>query len=950
MNITRLVHGIIPGLVALWAAWPAFPAYAETGNDCLATHWPHEVSSLAPDSSLYFGRLENGFRYVLKRNAEPRDRVGVYLNVEAGSVFEQESERGIAHFLEHLLFSGTTHFNPGELIEYFQSIGMSFGADVNAATGYTDTVYKLILPEGSVESIDKALLVMSDYAGGALLLAEEIDRERGIILAEKTARDSAAYRSHIARTAFVFDNTIIPDRRPIGTETVIKNADRDVFAAFYERWYRPDNMVLVMVGDFVKEEVEPLIEGHFSSMSADSDGTCPEYGAVEHRGVKSFYRFEPETGATDVYIETVQNKIPENDSIEVQRRELHRYIAAMIVNHRLQRLQEVPDTPFVSARYYDTTMFDRFRLAGISARTDKDGWETTLAAIDRALRQVLQYGIFKNELERVKKQLLTDLENRVLVKDTRNSLGIIDEILANLNGNRVLLSPEQERELHRRILEQTTVDDIDQFLKNAWSVENRLVQVIGDAELTVDGQSNELKTLYTGLSERGIEPPVKHEKRAFPYLEFPQEPVEPMQVTAYPDIGVQRLDYKNGFVLNLKKTDFKKNQISAALHFGNGRAAVPAAGLETLSAAVINGSGTAVMTEAQLDEALSGTSVNARFRIGEESFSFAGTSVSSEAELLFQLLFTLFTDPGFRKDEYQAVMKRFKSMYQRMEQDINGARRMHLESFFTGNARGSGLPAWDEFNALQLDDITAWLVPYFSNGPLELSVVGDFDAAEIAALAGKYFGGIPAAGAVPVPELEAVFPAGQQYEITIESSIDKALVTVGWLTDDAEDRSRARRLHVLAAVFEERVREKLREELGTVYSPRVYSTVSRVYPGYGMIRAEVVVDRASVGIAAATLGDIADSLSSDPVKPEEVERARKPIVTSLKDQVRTNGYWLYSVLSLSSRHPLQLEWAKTMLEEFAAVGCAQIDELARAYLIEERMARAIVTPAGGAGM
>ncbi len=208
---------------------------AGSANDCNATEWPHELSDLKPNPSLHFGRLDNGFRYVLRTNKEPKDRVGIYLNVEAGSLHEKDDEQGLAHFMEHMLFNGTRHFKPGELIDYFQSIGMSFGGDVNGYTTYTDSVYKLILPDGSSRSLDQGFLVMRDYADGALLLDEEIERERGVILAEKTARDSAGYRSSLARTSFILGNTLAADRQPIGDEKVITEAGGDQLRQFYRQ-------------------------------------------------------------------------------------------------------------------------------------------------------------------------------------------------------------------------------------------------------------------------------------------------------------------------------------------------------------------------------------------------------------------------------------------------------------------------------------------------------------------------------------------------------------------------------------------------------------------------------------------------------------------------------------------------------------------------------------------
>ena len=200
-----------------------------------AAAWPHSHSDLAPDPQAVFGRLDNGFRYVVLPNAKPKDRVSLHLVVLAGSIDETDDQRGIAHFLEHMLFNGSTHFPPGELVKYFQKIGMQFGPDANARTGFFDTVYDINLPASDRQSLEEALLVMQDYAEGALLLPSEIDRERGVILAEKRLRDSADYRAYVASLDFELKGTLFPERLPIGSAPIIESADRPVLKAFYGR-------------------------------------------------------------------------------------------------------------------------------------------------------------------------------------------------------------------------------------------------------------------------------------------------------------------------------------------------------------------------------------------------------------------------------------------------------------------------------------------------------------------------------------------------------------------------------------------------------------------------------------------------------------------------------------------------------------------------------------------
>jgi len=392
-----------------------FPAASCAQQSCSTTQWPYELGDLTPAPDLSRGRLPNGLRYIIKHNNEPENRVAIYLDVQAGSFQETSEQRGVAHFLEHMMFNGSDHFPPGSLIEYFQSIGMGFGNDVNAHTSYNETVYHLILPDGTKEHLEKGLLVMADYARGALLLESEIDRERGVILAEKRARDSASYRSRVASSSFALRGTRVPERRVIGIDTVLENADSKLLKSYYDGWYRPGNMVLVIVGDVQPSETEKLISGAFSSITpTGSVPDCPDFGKLGHTGTETFYHYEPELGSSSISIESLWDALPINDSIVLQRQELTRQMASIIVQYRLQKLKENPDIPFTQAGHYYGDIADRIGYVSISAQTDSDNWQESLVFISKTLRQALEFGFSASELERVKKEIFAGLESAVL--------------------------------------------------------------------------------------------------------------------------------------------------------------------------------------------------------------------------------------------------------------------------------------------------------------------------------------------------------------------------------------------------------------------------------------------------------------------------------------------------------------------------------------------------------
>ncbi len=945
-NLHRLVSLSVLGLL-LVSILSVPPGYSQTGGDnaCVSKEWPHESSDLPPDPNIVFGRLANGVRYAMLHNGEPRQRVALMLAITAGSVNEREEERGLAHFLEHMAFNGSAHFKPGTLVNFFQSIGMSFGGDTNAFTSFDRTVYKLILPSSDRKVVDEGLVVMSDFARGLSLIEKEVEQERGVILSEMAARDSAGYRAQIAKMDFTMQGSLMPQRWPIGTKDVLEHADSNQLRRFYDAWYRPEHMILVMVGDFDVAAVKPLIEDHFSGLTAKGPyPQCPDYGVLTPRQVEGFYLHEKELGTTEVVIETGKNKDPQDDSLALQKENIQRLMVGRMINRRLDRLMEQASAPFSSASYGDGDVLDRYRFAGIRAVTDAERWKESLAAIDTVLRQVIEFGFEQDELDLVKKELVAELKDAVLTRDTRNSMELAQQLVDNLVTRRVTLSPEQEQELFRPLVEATRIEDLNSLTKSIWAEPSRFVEVIGTAKIDGDAPEKVILDEYQSLQKQAVQAPATKLASTFPYLTKKDHPVGPAAIERMDELGIVRFRFENGVIVNFKHTDFEENGVEIAVNFGAGRRGMPRPGLDMLASAVVNGSGTGTMKESELSEALAGSSISYGFRVGEESFSLRGHGLSGELERLFQVLQAMYQDPGFRPDIFEVTMKKFELMYQKMGSSIEGGMKLQVEPFLAGGAAGFGLPDWRHFSQLTLDDIKKWLLPAFHSRPLEISVVGDVPEEAVRDMVSRYFYQVEETVAEDSKPPTITFPVGGELDVDIDTSVDKALFTVAWLTDDFWDIARTRRLHVLAAVLEDRLRQVIREKLGATYSPSVQSGNSRIFPHYGLLNAAIITQLASVDLIRKATIEVVEAMVAQPLGDEEVERAKRPIVTSLKEAVRSNDYWLNSVLSLSSRHPEQLKWPLTMIDDFSSITPAQITELARSYLTPGRRAVAILRP------
>jgi len=913
--------------------------------------WPHAASDLQPDPHIIFGRLANGFRYVLMPNSEPRDRVSMHLNVQSGSLNESDSQRGLAHFLEHLMFNGSTHFPPGELVKYFQRIGMQFGPDANAHTGFQETVYDVLLPDGKPESIENGLLVLSDYAQGALLLPSEVARESKVILSEMRARDSTSYRILDARFQFEFEGTHVAKRLPIGLEKVIKRATAKDLKHFYDTWYRPQTMILVMVGDIAEEAVVPLIKKFFSPLNPRAPKPPePAMGTLKHTGVKSFYHHEKEAGKTTVSIATLSQRAPVPDTSDLQRVLVIQDIADQIVQNRLDRLITQGTSPCTSANIGSGIYLRRFDYTELTAECSPEKWTTSLAFLEQTLRQVLQFGFTAGELTRVKKDYLADLEVAVSKAATRDSQALAGQVIWHINNDRVFQSPTQRQTLLKPIISALTPQDVHAAMKQAWSGGHRLVLVTGNALIDEPGAAPEetILAVYKQSGQKAVSPPEATESVVFPYLPEPSQSGQIVSNVTHADFGITQVRFDNGVYLNFKQTDFKANEVQAALSFGSGRMSQPMAqpGLTELSEAVVNESGLGALDKEALNQALAGSSTDVTFSIAEDRFVFKGHTVSKNLERLFQLLYAHFQDPAFRSEAFTLSTKRLQQQYEAYSGSVEGNLRLQGQRFLAGGDRRFGFPQPSEWKRLGLDQVQAWIGTALASEPLELSIVGDCDRDAVVALAARYFGTLRPRPAWPEKRLQTApsFPVSQEHKIEVATKIPKGLVVVAYLSNDFWDIHRTRRLAVLADVLSDRLRIGIREELGASYSPFTFNRSSRVYAGYGLFQNYIQVDPQAADMVIQAVKDIVSDLVTQGISSEELRRAVDPIITGLKDLRRSNSYWLNSVLASASRHPQQIEWSRTLLDDYASVTAAELEVLAQKYLRNDQAAVITILP------
>jgi zinc protease len=916
--------------------------------------WPQDHSDIAPDPDTRFGRLDNGLRFVIKENHTPRDRVSMHLLVQAGSLYEEHEEQGMAHFIEHMLFNGSAHFDPGEMVRFFQRIGMQFGPDANAHTGFAQTVFDIVLPMGDEKSLSEGLLVLRDYADGALLLPEEVIREKKVILAEMRSRDSVRFRTFKAALQFELPGLLISHRLPIGEAEMIARMDHRMLRQFYQTWYRPERMILVVVGDLKADGIIPLIRERFGDFKARGPSPSPPaIGAMKHQGVEAFYHHEEESGMTRVAIETVAQQPEPSDSTAYRHREMMMQLAGTIIQHRLDAVTQRPNTVLTAARTDSGYYLRQIKYTQIEADCKPEAWRRALGEIEQILRKALVFGFTSAELQRAKNDFKAQLLKSVQEERTQDSNALAREILSDLEDQRIFQSPRQQWQMLVPYLEAITPAQTHQALLQAWNCGHRLVLVTGNAALSSGTMTpvEQIKKAFSASCHVAVHPDEEKKTANFPYLPQPVSSGTIVQRRHLKDLGIEQVTFSNGFSLNLKPTRFKENQVMAALSMGSGESSEPIdlPGLSKMTQAVINESGFGALDRIELEAVLSGRLADIEFDVQEDMLLVKGEADSSELPLLFQLLYTFIKDPGYSQNAHRLVLKRLEQEYESMPHSVDGMMQLKVQRFLAGGDNRFGAPEFAQLQQRTNQQIKDWLEGQMHLKTMELAIVGDFDSERVVELAARYFGSLESFPGKVVPAMAGrqrgpEFPRGKTLKLSVASDIPKALVVVAFPTEDFWDIRRTRRLNMVAELFSERLRESIREKLGAAYSPFAFNHSYRAYKGYGMIQIHVLVAPRQTDPIVEEIRRIASELTVEKAAPDEFRRVLDPTLTYIKDLRQKNDYWLNNVLTGVGRHPQQLEWSRTIEKDYASITSEEVAALARRYLVWDNAAVIVLTP------
>lgn len=954
-NASPLVLSLILALTALFLALrgnkPEDKDSPPPSAEVVARAWPQEESDIQADPAAVFGTLENGMRYMILPNPEPPNRLSLRLHIAAGSLMEEDDQRGLAHFLEHMVFNGTKrHKDANTLIREMQSRGIAFGAHVNAYTSFDETVYMLDLPDLKPDTMKLTFGVLRDFADGALLSEEEIEAERGVILAEKASRDSVEYRMMLKQFQTLLPGSLIGERFPIGIEEVIKNAPRERFVDFYQKYYTPDRMTFIAVGNIDAAELEETIKETFSSLvNPEKPGSNPDMGEVAiPEGLQAHVFSDPELSSTDVSLNLVRPYERKPDTKETRAARFPVEIAHAIMGRRFERITKQENSPVSSGSASKYALFNELEMGSVSLTAADDRWQELIPVLEQELRRAKEHGFTEAELSEAKANLLNAYRESVKRKDTRKSDSLATGIVRSVNDGTVFSTPEADLELAEEILNNITVAEVHADFVKFWDAPGYHI-VLSTKEAPEDATET-LSQLYAESAETAVEPPTARAIVPFAYTDFGAQGTVTDTVEVE-DLGITQFKLANNVRINLKKTDFEKNRIRLLARIGSGQLTQPEGTpmLDKFANAIFDGGGLGKHTTDELSEILAGRNASVGLGIGEDAFTLSGSTTPEDQLLQLQLMVAALTDPGYRPEALWQFQKAIPMLFQSLKHTTNGP-MMEMNAWLHGGDFRFSIPTQEQISNYTIDQVKEWLTPELEKSYLELTIVGDFDQETLLKDLLATFGTLPERAAAPPAETplsrSVSFPIPpSEKTFTYESKIPQAAATAVWKTDGMRGNiPEARRLNVLTDIFGDRIREEIREKLGASYSPNAGTGGSDALEGFGYLIGQSIGKPEDLPLLLTTMETIAKALSEKGATQDELDRALAPTLSNLEKTLRDNSYWLSTVLSQSQADPAKLELARARDEDYRSITLDEINALAKKYYAPANLHKISILP------
>ena len=868
---------------------------------------------IAPDAAYRIGKLDNGLTYYIRHNNYPEHLANFYIAQRVGSIQEEDDQRGLAHFLEHMAFNGSKHFDGNGIIEYCRSLGVAFGSDINAYTSIEQTVYNIDnVPVTRQSALDSCLLILSDWSNGLLLKAEEIDKERGVIHGEWAMRNSAQQRIMERNLPRFYPNCRYGERLPIGTMEIVDNFKPEALRAYYEKWYHPENQAIIVVGDVDVDKIEATIKRLFSDIKAGPNAAHVEKLQVPDNEEPIFiFDHDKELTNTSFTIMMKKEPMPKEligTKVEYMFSYMLNFISGMFGN-RVSEMTQKPDCPFHGlamgyGNYQVSSTMDAFSLRGV-AKEGKEK-ETLLALISEAKR-VRDFGFTESEFNRAKTNMLASLEAGYAQRDKRSNESFYNECLANYLDGTAIPDVDFDYNLCKEILNTLTVGQINDLAK---------------AMITLDEDRN-LVFMITEQEKEGVEPGYSEasmkdllaELRKVSVEKWDDNEVDRPLISKLPkagkikkekdaEFGFRELTLSNGIKVYIQKTDHNPNSVSLTGWAPGGSNQYDDAEKVNISniGTAINCSGVGGFKGTELSKVLTGKRATAGIGVGSRYHTASGGCIPKDMETMFQLLYLNFQpltkDEDIWKIRIDNACESIKNRGKKPEQAFSDTISAELADH---NPKVKPLTE-EEIRSASYDRCLEMVSDFFSSAVgFQFIIIGDYDEAELRKYICQYIASLPTKGKMkPTTDKRLFFYGDKKNEFWREMQAPKPMIFDYYYSKGEYSLKNNIISSIASETLSMALLKVIREDAGATYSigGRISTSHAPELTTVGLQIQAAISEPSKVDTALGLVSEVVNNFANGKTEgyfegtlADAVANVKANMLKGYEVSLKQNGYW-----------------------------------------------------------
>ncbi|MBQ5965803.1 pitrilysin family protein [Massilia sp. ZL223] len=894
------------------------------------------------------GKLANGLTWYIQRNARPERKLELRLVVKAGSILEDEDQRGLAHFVEHMAFNGSTHFRKHELVSYLQSIGVGYGADLNAYTSFDETVYILPIPTDQPQSVAKAFQVLEDWAHGVRFEPEAIDKERAIVLEELRLGKGASDRMGKQIYPKIFNGSKYAERLPIGHEDVLRSFRPAALKRFYRDWYRPDLMAVVVVGDIDPARAESLIRSHFSRLKNPARPRAREYAAIPARAdTEALVVLDHEASGNSVLIRYPLQPVREPGTIRAYREELVQALFGAMLNQRLIELAQQPEPPFMAASSALGKLTPRYHSYNASASLGPRGAAPAIAALVQENERARRHGFGAQELERAKKNLMRSYEQAWNERAKSDSATYAAEYIRNFLQHEAIPGIDTEYRYVQELVPGISLEELNAYARRTIPADSgKLVLYTGMNKPDAPTGAQ----LLAAVAEAARQPVLPHDDKAVAARLMDKPPAPGRIVAERHDkaLGLTHLSLSNGVKVILKPTDFLNDQVMlSAARFGGQSLFGDQDILNARFAnAIVASMGVKDFSPLDMRKILAGKAAGVTVGLGSYTDLVAGASGASDIETMLQLLWLKFSTVRRDEDLFRAYVGKQAELAR--NQSGQPGRRFGdavVSALYNNHPRAPRALEADDYAKIDLDrSIEIFRQRFSSAKDLTFIMVGSFDADAVRPLLATYLGSLPTPD-IPVAYRDVgLRPVTGVVKREVRSGLEpKSTISLNFTGQAEFSETEQLRLAALIEVINLRLIEVLREQMAMIYGGGANGALSKIPYGNYSIGISLPTGPEHVDkVLAATFAEIRRLQEQGP-SAAEMEKVKTNWIQNHRRSLRENGYWVANLQAALTEgtDPASILDVERQVQ---ALSAQDVQAAARRYIDTQNYVQVVLNP------